>query len=127
MRPRDQSNRRSEVRFAFNTGAPLRWQAMACDDRGQDGWLKDLSESGLAMLVTRDHAPRAGQSIEVQYATHSELGVYHILRVDPVNEQVSLVACRRESESRPWDIGPGGGLTTHVDAPRDRDTAGVLA
>ena len=127
MRRGDLTNRRRELRFGLNTGAPLRWQDTACDAQAQDGWIKDLSESGLAMLVARDAAPNAGRSIEVQYTTRSELGVYQILRVESVNEQTSLVACRRETESRPWDDEPDPGLGSHVDVPARGETIGAQA
>ena len=89
-------DRRSEPR-RYCCAKRISWRAPA-GAKGVQGWLNDVSESGLGFLTHRFFLPEVGDEIEV--TCDDEPTMCRVLHVRSADCTFSLVGCRKISSGR---------------------------
>lgn len=76
------------------TGGRLRW---SIDDglSARDGWLRDCSRTGMALVVDRSEAPMPGDRIRIIGDDNGHSRQY-VVHVRPFDRKTVIVACRSD-------------------------------
>ena len=115
-----QPERRHEPRHYLDTGQAIDWQPLRLTNARHPGWLHDASKSGISFLTRATGQPRLHDEIAVFGPDpQSPTRLYRIVRVDELEAELSLVACRK-SPSGPQPPWPGLRLTLRRPDPHDQ-------
>ena len=80
----------------------IRWRPAHEDADNVSGWLVDRSANGIAFIVPTEMAPIVGAEITSSVLTRTKgsvnLGIASVVRVDPLNDELSLVCAELQPE-----------------------------
>ncbi len=94
------SNRRGERRFCMGSGQTLKWRKVQAGARGRQGWLRDISITGLSFIANAGRSPHVGQEVGIKSESGKKLGEYHVVRVHPSAGGLVIVGCRKGPATR---------------------------
>ncbi|MFH1102530.1 MAG: hypothetical protein V1714_02020 [Pseudomonadota bacterium] len=79
----------------------VRWRAG--NDDGALGWLVDYSDNGVAFVIETNRSPQVGTKIMTSILSRSrglvDLGSAQVVRIEPLNSELSLTCLKLEAES----------------------------
>ena len=93
--PRRRANRREEPRFHGLTGQRMSWTSQGARSARHDGWILDVSRSGVGLMLDHDEMPAVGECISVRLRPHFEPVSYEVVRQQPGDQRLTVVGCRR--------------------------------
>lgn len=88
-------NRRRETRFRTLTGQRMNWQGSNTLASFRKGWVLDVSQSGLGLMVEDDKLPQVGDEIRVKIKPASAPLAYEVVRIQNEKSRIAVVGCER--------------------------------
>lgn len=108
-------NRRKEWRYYYKSGCALAWCRDGKARRRRRGWLNETSMSGLSFYVETTKRPSVGDDIVINDWEGTDVILCHVVRVMPLDKEMSLVGCRKDIDASTRLTGrPKDRLTTAV-------------
>ncbi len=92
-------NRREEHRHD-RFGRLMGWRLENSRRKRRKGWMSDVSPSGLSFLVGTPCRPKLGEDLEVHAEADGARGLYHVVRLRPLEGNLTLVGCRKDPPAR---------------------------
>ncbi len=90
-----ETNRRRETRYRTLTGQRMNWHPADTIGAYRKGWVLDISQSGLGMMVEDDKVPEIGDEILVKVQASADPLSYEVVRIDNESSRIAVIGCER--------------------------------